>query len=89
MKESKYDPKYCPQCYQYDANADGLPEACKICFGENHNNSETSFEAAFIVLADIEGTTSEDSARFNNHEHQATDVLYIGDDRPLHADQSY
>ncbi|MEE8469989.1 MAG: hypothetical protein V3S51_01525 [Dehalococcoidia bacterium] len=79
--ELKYDVRYCPQCYQYDADADGLPEACKICFGQNKNGTETSFEAAFVVLADIDGRAFDDATETASGIDQgATEILLVGND---------
>lgn len=78
--ELKYDPRYCSQCYQYDPEADILPEACRTCFGDNRKDSETSFEAAFIVLADIDGKEGADITEGSWETEQATaEILSTGD----------
>ena len=57
--ELKYDSRYCPQCYQYAARTGGDAQACRACFGNRDGNPETSFEAAFILMADVDGTDGE------------------------------
>jgi hypothetical protein len=52
-----FDPRYCPQCYQFpgDVDSDNLPEVCRACSAGNTRGVETVFEAAFVVFEDIEG----------------------------------
>jgi hypothetical protein len=56
--EVKYDSRYCPQCYQFGKTG-GDAQACRACFGNRAGNSETSFESAFILMADVDGRTGE------------------------------
>jgi hypothetical protein len=52
-----FDPRYCPQCYQFpgDVDYESVPEACRACSGRDNRGTETVFEAAFIFFEDIDG----------------------------------
>lgn len=82
--ELKYDPRYCPQCYQYAARAGGDAQACRACFGSHDGNLETSFEAAFILMADVDGTDGEAaSGTMGQAQEETASIVYSrGADSP-------
>ena len=78
--ERKYDPRYCPYCYQYVGDADGYPQACRACLGMNGKEPETCFEAAFIVMTDVDGMSRGNVIESAGERGQAVGkVVYVGD----------
>ena len=85
--EPRYDPRYCPRCYQYVGNAGGDAHACRACFGDHSGDPETSFEAAFIVMADVDGGTGEDVVGTTAEAQEGTvGMVYAGDSDFPHTD---
>ena len=74
--EPKYNPSYCSRCYQYNANAREQSEACRACFGENTMNIQTSFEAAFTVVSDLDGETGKPTGYSASEKKEAEISLY-------------
>ncbi len=81
--KSWFDPRYCPNCYQYPGDVDGevMPEACKICFGLNSKGFETAVETGFLLLADIHGGLEDEDGSGEQPEADATGVLSFGDNQ--------
>lgn len=80
IMEERFDPRYCPQCYQYVGETDGRPNACRACFGESRREPETSFEAAFIILTDIDGATSGESVESTRDTvHEGAEIRIVAD----------
>jgi hypothetical protein len=87
----KYDPKYCPHCYQYTggSDCDGFPEACRACFGDS-SETETAFEAAFLMLADIDGAAEDGDADIDQETVRGDiPVLYAGESDSPHITQQH
>jgi hypothetical protein len=85
--ETRFDPRYCPQCYQYVDGTGISAQACRACFGNHGDKPETSFEAAFVLMADVDGGTgAEVAGTAGQPQDETVGILYAGEPESLHTE---